>query len=445
MKKRILLGIATAGTALAMIPMFAAFEAHVINVTATIENALNVPISEIEFGTVFPQEALDQTFEVFLSQSFLDEDRVDDVDYFIRQKPKCADNLESPTQFGVVTEDGEGNFECVDENFVMLPLLCPYLSKHEISADGTAPNGENDGEGLNAFHGPIDLVSWTLSVAQSFDVDGHLAKSQDDENDTWNINLKVPCFFGQCAQDWADFVEEHGEEGADPDEYIQPIENEHALFGCDLWLEVGGVSTSTNGIGCLEQADVMLVLDRSGSIDDDGLDLPDEMDILKDAANGFITALQLDGVHAGMVSFSDTANLDVPLTNVEATLTAAINALTAGGLTNLEDALLEATAELAGVNDRPDGTAPDFIVLITDGAPTASNDGNTFSDDAIAAATAAKAAGIEIFVVGVGTDGATATFLEDNIASTDPPEHYFDSADFSGLETLLTQLAQCEE
>ena len=40
MKKKIVLGLAAAGTALAMLPMLAAFEAHVINVTARIENAL---------------------------------------------------------------------------------------------------------------------------------------------------------------------------------------------------------------------------------------------------------------------------------------------------------------------------------------------------------------------------------------------------------------------
>ena len=92
MKKKIILGIAAAGTAIAMLPLFAAFEAHVINVTAKIENALNVPIVKdgMQFGTVFPQEKLDKTFDVTLSQSFQDENRVDDVTYEIRQKPKCG-------------------------------------------------------------------------------------------------------------------------------------------------------------------------------------------------------------------------------------------------------------------------------------------------------------------------------------------------------------------
>src|SRR3989344_4620924 len=130
--KKILLALGAAGITLALIPMFAAFEAHVVNVTATIENALNVPIKSIDFGTVFPQEKLDEFFDVSLSQSFQDEGRVDDVEYIIRQKPKCQlvsqNSVELPP-FGTVVEDEQGNFHCADEeHYDMLPLLCPYLS-----------------------------------------------------------------------------------------------------------------------------------------------------------------------------------------------------------------------------------------------------------------------------------------------------------------------------
>src|SRR3989338_5235577 len=90
MKKKIVLGIAAAGTALAMLPLFAAFEAHVINVTARIENALAVSTNSIDFGTVFPQEHLNKPLSIRLSSSFMTEPRVDDVEYFIRQKPKCG-------------------------------------------------------------------------------------------------------------------------------------------------------------------------------------------------------------------------------------------------------------------------------------------------------------------------------------------------------------------
>src|SRR3989344_2583728 len=78
--KKVLLGLGAAGITLAMIPLFAAFEAHVVNVTARIENALEVPLSHIDFGTVFPQELLFRELPVRLSGSFMTEDRVDDVE-----------------------------------------------------------------------------------------------------------------------------------------------------------------------------------------------------------------------------------------------------------------------------------------------------------------------------------------------------------------------------
>ena len=260
-KSKIVLGIAASGTALALIPMFAAFEAHVINVTAKIENALSVPTDPINFGTVFPQEELEKFLSVSLSQSFLDEPNADDVEYIIRQKPKCgvtSDNgtvLVGPTWTGHVKPDtstledltdyiidceedrpDEVTAQPNDFDFYLLPDLCPYISKHPDETP-EPPTGGNDGF-LDSFHEAFtvagDVVDWN-------DVLGHLAKSENDTTDRWTIDLAVPCFGGFCAQDWADFVTGINE-GADPDDFTQPIENEHKIFGCNLWIEVTGVS-----------------------------------------------------------------------------------------------------------------------------------------------------------------------------------------------------------
>src|SRR3989338_2928457 len=269
--KKILMGLAAAGTAIAMVPLFAAFEAHVINVTARIENALQVSTELITFGTVFPQEELDQQFEVELSDSFMTERRVDDVQYFIRQKPKCGvttDNgtvLVGPTATGHVIPtldnpqtpedeskggtaytidcgpdprqlDSTGQPQPPGSTWGVLPSLCPYLSKHPIPDTPIDP--PNDGS-LNAFHQPFSIVNgqvvWT-------DVAGYLAKSAPDILDIWNIDLKVPCFGGYCAQDWADYVHHWCGSDVNPDDYVQPIGNEHKVFGCDLWVEVSDVS-----------------------------------------------------------------------------------------------------------------------------------------------------------------------------------------------------------
>ncbi|MEK7542595.1 MAG: VWA domain-containing protein [Patescibacteria group bacterium] len=444
MKRKIALGaiamVAVGGSIVGM----SAFEAHVINVTARIENALFVPTSELNFGTVFPQEAFDKTFDVSLSQSFQDEDRVDDVLYMLRQKPKCADNPNNPTEFSQVSHDPEtGEFFCEKEGHEILPLLCPYLSKEELTEDGQR---ENDEGVISAFHGPI--LDWDLGDTWATQVSGKLIKSLDDLSDTWNIDLKVPCFGNHCAQDWEEFVAGVNA-SAIPAAYVQPIANEHKIFGCDLWIEVLGISLPDGGIPCDKDIDLMLVLDRSGSIN------AGELTTLKTAAKAFVDALvpATPGAHVGMVSFSSSASLDAHLTDDGSAVKTAIDALVSGGTTNLEAALLAATTELANPgdgHDRADATSPDFIVLITDGAPTSSNThaGDPQGDpdhatDAAAAATVAKAAGVEIFVVGVGTTGATATYLESDIASTDPPEHYFDAADFGALEAILEALAEC--
>ena len=98
-----------------------------------------------------------------------------------------------------------------------------------------------------------------------------------------------------------------------------------------------------------------------------------------------------------------------------------------------------------GLEITADMQSPDFIVLITDGAPTASDGLGTHEEDAADAADDAKADGIEIFAVGVGTSTSTADFLKDDIVSPPSSSHYFDAADFGGLEAILADIATCED
>ena len=434
--KKIFLGLGALALVLVVVPMFAAFEAHVINVTATIENALSVPIREIKFGTVFPQEELDRAFDVSLSASFIAEERVDDINYMIRQKPKCWNEDEQSPVFGQVAEDEQGNFICKDDGFAILPLLCPYLSKHEITHDGII--SENDGRGIAAFHGLPG--PWNIGATWATQVNGQLAKSQQDFSDTWNIDLKAPCFGDHCDQDWEDFVHGINPDATNTDDYIQPIENESKLFGCDLWLEVFGISLPNGEIGCLEKVDLMLVLDRSGSIDSS------ELATLKTAAKAFVDALapSTAGVHIGQASFSTSGTLDLHLTDNATTAKAAIDALLAGGFTNLAEGITLATGELANPgdgHDRTDADSPDYMVIITDGAPNRPTDTATAKAAATVAANAADAAGVEIYVVGVGTSGSTADYLKNNIATD--VAHYFDSSDFGTLEAILEGIAEC--
>ncbi|TSC81663.1 MAG: hypothetical protein G01um101420_909 [Parcubacteria group bacterium Gr01-1014_20] len=262
--KKLLAVFGAVAIALVGASMFAAFEAHVVNVTARIENALGVSTGAINFGTVFPQEHLNKPLDVQLSDSFMREDRVDDVEYFIRQKPKCAITSQNGTVADLantatghviptlddpltleVDESKGGTAYTIDcgptprelttgESWGVLPSLCEYISKEE---DGTP--GEGNDETMPSFHTP-----WTVSGGQVNwnDTDGRLAKSEQDIVDNWNIDLAVPCFGGNCAQDWADFVADINPNAGDPNQWTQPLANEHMIFGCDLWVEVSGVS-----------------------------------------------------------------------------------------------------------------------------------------------------------------------------------------------------------
>src|SRR3989344_6142943 len=90
MNRKLVTGLTAVVIGVTLLPLVAAFEAHVINVTAQIENALFVHPESLEFGTVFPQEHLETSFFVTFSQSFSasDQRRVGNVEYVLKQKPK---------------------------------------------------------------------------------------------------------------------------------------------------------------------------------------------------------------------------------------------------------------------------------------------------------------------------------------------------------------------
>jgi hypothetical protein len=228
--KKVILGLFTLVLVISGAAAFSAFEAHVINVTATIENTLTVPVEQggLNFGDVFPEQVLHKTLGIALSSSFLNTPRVDDVEYMIRQKPKCgipvpASNPVSYSGFPQVTEDQNGKFVC-PQGSVELPLLCPYLSKHELDA-----RGNPTGNGIDAFHGPI--TEWTMADTTQFQVTGQLSKADNKSSTSWDIDLHSPCFKDNCAQD-----------NVVPANYQPDISLEHSVFGCDLWLEVTNIS-----------------------------------------------------------------------------------------------------------------------------------------------------------------------------------------------------------
>ncbi len=236
MKKKILLTIGGMVIVVAGIIGMAAYEAHVINVTAHIENALKVtPNAPIAFGTVFPQENFERRLFVTTSESFCQptQRRVLNIDYKIVQKPKCiCNNQPIGDGFAAAAVDPcpQGQYAPVDyathlcpAGYHEMPLLCPYLSKMPVYQD-PAPYTDS---GVPAFHDLNAVATGTIN-------------KDHDLLDEWKIDLAVPCFDGYCAQDYDEFVHSYNPQ-ADPHDFEAPGNPEGTDFGCDFWFEVTNI------------------------------------------------------------------------------------------------------------------------------------------------------------------------------------------------------------
>lgn len=199
-KRKLIIVFVAILTAVATLPFFAAFEAHVINVTAHIDNALEVSPQEIDFGNVYPEEVLQDSFTVEMSESFLDEEqtRVDKIDYKLVQKPKPKGDPYAtiiPPNFpdGIVAWNYCLNHSDDSDYFTYCYMnLCDYLAK---------TGEENDTEISALLTKPVDI------------------------KDIWTLTLTVPCIEGYCPQD---------------EEW--PRISEVGDYGCDIWVEVTDIS-----------------------------------------------------------------------------------------------------------------------------------------------------------------------------------------------------------
>ena len=199
---------------------------------------------------------------------------------------------------------------------------------------------------------------------------------------------------------------------------------------CGGVLEVTLTLVAQTGIAG-DPEDIILVLDRSGSMGINGgqplADLKTAantfVDIIDEATDGVLDGTISNGSRVGVVSFADGASLDVPLTSDANAVKTAINALSAGGNTNHQDAIDTAQTELAGSQL----TNSKQMILFTDGVTTAGGDAN-------AAAAAARAAGTEIFCIGLGSVSVT----DLNEWATDPDSTHVFIAPTSGeLEDIF--------
>lgn len=137
------------------------------------------------------------------------------------------------------------------------------------------------------------------------------------------------------------------------------------LFGVDL------VPIVSSGVAQKRDVEIMMVLDRSGSMS--GTPIAD----LKRAARSFVdffTDTQAQD-RMGLISFATSVTVNQPLgINYVTSMRTAIDAMTAVGATNAEDALDQADGPqgLTNQNGVPgDARVQQFLIFFSDGRPTA--------------------------------------------------------------------------
>jgi hypothetical protein len=96
--KKVLLVLVAVVLVASGVAAVSAYEAHVINVRAHVENAMLVPSAPIEFGTVFPEEWIVKDFRVQHSTSFCWDDqwRVDSFNYSVYVEWKILSDNGTP-------------------------------------------------------------------------------------------------------------------------------------------------------------------------------------------------------------------------------------------------------------------------------------------------------------------------------------------------------------
>lgn len=172
----------------------------------------------------------------------------------------------------------------------------------------------------------------------------------------------------------------------------------------------------TPPVNVVEPNDVILIIDKSGSMRPEYNNGEDKMAAAKQAAKGFIDLMDFTKHRVGIVDFSSTTlTRTFPLTNDAAAAKAYIDTITANGSTATGYAIDQAIAELA--NHRPE--ARPVIVIMTDGDATEPQ-GNAY-EYAKERAQAAKDQGIIFYTIAL-------------LKSTDNP-------DTSGPNLLLKEMA----
>jgi len=212
---------------------------------------------------------------------------------------------------------------------------------------------------------------------------------------------------------------------------------------------------------CEVPSDIMIVLDRSGSMAADGGTPPEPLESAKKSAENFVKQLRTNDT-IGFLSYATTPStpLEQTLTDDKQKVMSAIMNTTMGSdgiqYTNMGEAIKIATAELMSVRHRDN--ARKVLILFTDGDvtrplnPAGQRDVVYAANHARALAEEAKKQDIILYTIGFGDFFATSTedisrdlTLIKDLATT--PDYSFRAPTIADLAKVYSEIADsiCEE
>lgn len=158
-----------------------------------------------------------------------------------------------------------------------------------------------------------------------------------------------------------------------------------------------GRPVTTSGV------DIVLALDASGSMKAEDFQPRNRLEVAKQAAIDFVEDRPSDRM--GLVSFAGQAVTQAPLTLDHATVQGAVERVQIGALA---EGTAIGTALATSVNRlRSSDARSRVVILLTDGV------NNAGQIDPLTAAETARALGVRVYTIGVGTTGEAPYLLED--------------------------------
>lgn len=199
----------------------------------------------------------------------------------------------------------------------------------------------------------------------------------------------------------------------------------------------------TRTISCTVPSNIMLLLDRSGSMNEQGSNPPQPLTAVKQAATDFVQLLG-EPARSGLISFATESTVDQRLTNNHTQTRQSIDEMfireeDERGFTNMGAAVRAANTIL---RDAGDSRRTSVLIILTDGKANAPEDpgGEVFAQQQI---NTAKENGVLVYTIGLGDD-VNQQFLN-NIASQ--PANHFSAVDRQALSGIYEEIHNdlCEQ